>query len=278
MIIDVKDSRVKSIQSGIDVFCDAAEQTSDSVQKNSFFDEQAFPRAAQYDKRWIRENALGENALCQAESLARHLPFNSGMRVLDLGCGKATSSIFLAREFKVQVWAVDGGTSASENFQRAIFLESDTRVFPLRLDAHSLPFAKNFFDAVVAIDSYLYFGTDERYLPYITKFIKPNGYIGVVDIGFRREIRTIGQAPEYLRPQYEKFWSSIHTVEWWQQHWQKTGLVDVHWAQFLPESDMLLRNYCAECPPDQDKDPIMQAVPNDHERLLGLFCLVARKR
>jgi cyclopropane fatty-acyl-phospholipid synthase-like methyltransferase len=245
---------------------------------NSLVDELAFPRTAKYDERWIRENALGENALCQVESLARHLPFSSGMRVLELGCGKATSSIFLAREFEVQVWATDSGTSATENFHRAIALESETRVFPMRVDAHSLPFAKEFFDAVVAIDSYLYFGTDERYLPYIVQFIKPDGFIGVVDIGFRREIRSIEEAPEYLRPQYEKYWSSIHTVDWWKEHWQKTGLVDVQCAQFLPESDRLLRNYWVERPPDQDKDPIMRAVPNDDERLIGLFCLVARKR
>ena len=190
------------------------------------FDELAFPRTAKYDKRWISANALGENALCQAESLARHLPFSPGMRVLDLGCGKATGSIFLAREFEVQVWATDSGTSATENFQRAATLDCEASVFPLRVDAHGLPFAKNFFDAVVAIDSYLYFGTDERYLSYILQFIKPNGFIGVVDLGFRREVPSIEQAPEYLRPEYEKFWSSIHTAE----------------------------------------------------RLIGLFCLVARKR
>jgi len=245
---------------------------------NTLFDELAFPRTAKYDKRWIRENALGENALCQAESLARHLPFISGMRVLELGCGKATSSIFLAREFAVQVWATDSGTSATENFQRAVVLETATHVFPMRVDAHSLPFAKNFFDAVVAIDSYLYFGTDERYLPYIAQFIKPGGFIGVLDIGFRREIRSIEEAPEYLRPQYEKYWSSIHTVQWWKQHWQKTGLVDIQNAEFLPESDWLLRKYWVERPPDQDKDPIMRAVPKDDDGLIGLFCLVARKK
>ena len=242
------------------------------------FDELAFPRTAKYDKRWIRENALGENALCQAESLARHLPFISGMRVLELGCGKAISSIFLAREFAVQVWATDSGISATENFQRAVVLETATHVFPMRVDAHSLPFAKNFFDAVVAIDSYLYFGTDERYLPYIAQFIKPGGFIGVLDIGFRREIRSIEEAPEYLRPQYEKYWSSIHTVQWWKQHWQKTGLVDIQNAEFLPESDWLLRKYWVERPPDQDKDPIMRAVPKDDDGLIGLFCLVARKK
>ncbi len=52
-------------------------------------------------------NALGENALCQVESLARRLPLHARMRVLDLGCGKATSSIFLAREFGIEAWAAE---------------------------------------------------------------------------------------------------------------------------------------------------------------------------
>ncbi len=71
----------------------------------------AFPLTAKYDPRWIRDNALGENALCQVESLARRLPLRAGMRVLDLGCGKATSSIFLAREFGIEAWAADAATS-----------------------------------------------------------------------------------------------------------------------------------------------------------------------
>jgi hypothetical protein len=81
-----------------------------------------------------------------------------------------------------------------------------------------------------------------------------------------------------LRSQYEKYWSSIHTVEWWKRHWQKTGLVDVQCAQFLPEGDRLLRNYWAERPSEQNEDPIMRAMPNDDTGLIGLFCLVARKR
>jgi cyclopropane fatty-acyl-phospholipid synthase-like methyltransferase len=89
----------------------------------------AFPLTAKYDPQWIRDNALGENALCQAESLARRLPLRSGMRLLDLGCGKATSSIFLAREFGVEAWAVDGATSPSENRKRAVALGCEASVF-----------------------------------------------------------------------------------------------------------------------------------------------------
>ena len=238
----------------------------------------AFPLTAKYDPQWIRDNALGENALCQAESLARHLPLRAGMRMLDLGCGKATSSIFLAREFGVEVWAADGATSPSENRKRAVALGCEASVFPLRVDAHSLPFAKDFFDAVIAIDSFLYYATDDHYLSYLVQFIKLGGFVGIVDIAFTRDVRSIEDAPEYLRPQYQKHWSYVHSIEWWKQHWEKTGLVDVRCAELLPESDDLLRDYVRGRAPEQDEDPIMRAVAHDDDGLIALFCLVACKR
>jgi len=227
----------------------------------------AFPLTAKYDPKWIRDNALGENALCQAESLARRLSLHAGMRILDLGCGKAASSIFLAREFGVEVWAADGATSPTENRKRAVALECEASVFPLRVDAHSLPFAKDFFDAVIAIDSFLYYGTDDRYLSYLVQFVKPGGFIGVVDIAFTREILSVEDAPEYLRPQYQKHWSYVHSTQWWRQC-----------AELLPESDDLLRNYVRDRLPEQDEDSIMRAVPHSDDGLISLFCLVACKR
>jgi cyclopropane fatty-acyl-phospholipid synthase-like methyltransferase len=170
-----------------------------------------------------------------------------------------------------------GATSSSENLKRAIEQQCEASVFPLRVDAHSLPVAKEFFAVVIAIDSFLYFGTDDRYLDYLTQFVKPGGFIGVVDIAFTRELRSIEEAPSYLHPQYAKRWSSVHSVAWWKQHWEKTALVDVECAEPL-ESDELLRDYVRGRPPEQDEDSIMRAVPRDREGLISLFCLVARKR
>jgi hypothetical protein len=52
----------------------------------------------------------------------------------------------------------------------------------------------------------------------------------------------------------------------------------VQYAEHLAESDELLRDYVRGRPPEQDEDSIMQAVPRDHEGLIALFCLSARKR
>ena len=73
-----------------------------------------FPRSAKYDPQWIIDNMMGPNV----ESLTQVMALEPGMRVLDMGCGKALSSIFLAKEFGLQIWATDLWLSASANWGR----------------------------------------------------------------------------------------------------------------------------------------------------------------
>src|SRR5215213_7998500 len=124
-----------------------------------------FPRSTTYNPEWVIAGASGgANSLWLTEWLAEALELRPGMRVLDLGCGRASTSIFLRREFGVQVWATDLWFSANENMQRIRDAGVEDGVFPLHADARSLPFAPNFFDAVVSVDSFPYFGTDDLYL------------------------------------------------------------------------------------------------------------------
>src|SRR3954451_21406728 len=138
-----------------------------------------FPRTARYDADWVLAGASGgANALWLTEWLAEAIELRPGMRGLDLGCGRAMSSVFLHREFGVQVWAVDLWHSVSEILQRIRDAGVDHSVFPIHADARSLPFAAGFFDAIVSIDAFVYFGTDDLYLLDLARFVAPGGVIG----------------------------------------------------------------------------------------------------
>lgn len=237
-----------------------------------------FPRSAQYDPNWVRQHSMGENVLFNLESITSKLPLQKGMRVLDLGCGKAISSIFLAKEFGVQVWAVDEAISATANYQRVLEADLENKVFPLQADARSLPFPEEFFDVVLVIDSYTYFGTDDKYLPYICRFLKPQGYIGVVDVCFEQEIETLDQVPDFLRPDYQNYWYYIHSVEWWRKLWEKTGLVQVTVAEPLPAAALIREQYVRDFEEHgQKKDPFARALKKDNQQIISFFRLIGQR-
>src|SRR5258707_6434647 len=99
-----------------------------------------FPRASKYNLEWLLAGVSGAaNPLWMTEWLTAAMDLRPGMRVLDLGCGRAASSIFLHREFGVQVWATDLWFSASENLRRIRDAGIDDGVFPIHADARSLP-------------------------------------------------------------------------------------------------------------------------------------------
>lgn len=192
-----------------------------------------YPRSAAYPPELVLASHMGPNVLWLAESLTQVLDLRPGLRVLDLGCGRALSSIFLAREFGVQVWAADLWISPEENAARVRAAGLESQVFHLRVEAHTLPFADAFFDAVVSLDAYHYFGTDELYLGWhLLKRVRSGAQIGIVVPGLCAEFDDV---PAHLRPFWEwEFWS-FHSPDWWRRHWAKTGLVQVERADWLPE-------------------------------------------
>ncbi|MCX2739601.1 SAM-dependent methyltransferase [Pontibacter anaerobius] len=233
-----------------------------------------FPKAMRYDPEWVRRHSMGENVLFNLESLTKSLHLKPGMRVLDLGCGKAISSIFLAKEFGVTVYAVDEAVSASDNYQRIYREGCEEKVIPLEADARALPFAQEYFDAVIVVDSYTYFGTDEKYLPYIARFIKPGGHIAIVDVCFTQEIESLEQVPDFLRQDYQHYWYFIHTTKWWRRLWEKTGLVHIKAAKELNEAELVREHYIKDFEQSGEDDPFAKALQLDQQHFISFFKLI----
>jgi len=192
-----------------------------------------FPRSSNYDAQWLIEGACGANPLWLAEWLCEDLELKPGMRVLDLGCGRGKSSVFFAQEFGVDLWAVDLWFSPEENAQRVADHGLADRVTCLTAPANNLPFEFGFFDAIVAVDSIQYYGTDTLWLPYIVQLLKPGGRLGFASAGVVNEMRH--PVPQHL----ERFWGSdawcLRTAAWWREHWERTGLVDVQTNDVLAD-------------------------------------------
>jgi cyclopropane fatty-acyl-phospholipid synthase-like methyltransferase len=195
-----------------------------------------FPRSSRYDGRWIVDNMMGPHVLWIAEYLAEAVPLEPGMKVLDLGCGKAISSIFFAREFGVHVTACDLWVKPDANRKRIEAAGVADRVTPILGEAHALPFAEESFDAIVSLDAYQYFGTDDLYLGTIAKFLKPGGRLGVVMPGLAREIEAV---PDAIKPWWEWDFCCFHSPAWWRRHWEKTGLVTIETADWMPDGHAL---------------------------------------
>jgi SAM-dependent methyltransferase len=112
-----------------------------------------YPELLGYTRDEIYEDCLGGGALYLAARIARNLRVNPGDIVLDLGCGKGTTSIFLARHLAVRVIALDLWTDATFLHRKFSVRGFRDRIVPLQLDVTArLPFADEYFDALDPAD------------------------------------------------------------------------------------------------------------------------------
>ena len=227
-----------------------------------------FPRASRYDPSWVLENQMGPNALWLTERLCNSLDLKPGMRVLDLGCGRGLSSVFLAKEYRVNVWATDLWIKATDNLRQFTAAQVDDRVYPLHAEAHALPYAHEFFDCIISIDAYQYFGTDLMYLGYLAQFMKPQGQIGIIVPGLHRPLRQ--PLPKHLTtPQAHGsvFWAwdmcTFQTAGWWKNLWSQYPFFTVEHARAMPDGGAIWLAWEQAI----EKTEIKTPFPSDQETL-----------
>ncbi len=172
--------------------------------------------------------------------------------VLDLGCGKGATSIFLAKHFGVQVTALDLWTSADFLEEKFIAQGVRDRITPIQMDAtEPLPFPKNYFDAIFCMNSFNFYGGNVDFLQHLLKHLKPGGQLcigsEVLSAEFTEEqidhpplVYSFKlPAPNEHVDVFEDDFKKQHTPEWWRNLFQSSGLLEVEFCQELEDADVL---------------------------------------
>jgi SAM-dependent methyltransferase len=180
---------------------------------------------------------MAPGGLYLAAVMARLMNLKKGDIVLDIGCGRGESSIFLAEHFGVKVVSFDlwvSSTYLSRKFHRRGLRGA---VFPVDLDASQpLPFPDDYFDALFCMQALHSFGTKADVLRSLLRHLEPGGRFVVGGTCFNEELPD-GQLPEIFshtdgwNAEYENY----HSPSWWKALFESTRLVDVVDSRELPD-------------------------------------------
>lgn len=190
-----------------------------------------YVKSKKYDSEFVKANMMGPNSMVILENLLENVHLTSNMRVLDLGCGNGLTSIFLAKEYGVQVFAVDLWVSASDNYKRFSEVGLENQIVPIHADATQLPFADEYFDAVISVDAYHYFGSNDAYFDlHLYQILKENAIIAIAVPGMKSEIHN--NIPGEMKPHWSKeavaMWNSC---DWWRKTLSKSENIKIESIQ-----------------------------------------------
>jgi len=233
------------------------------------------PFTDNYDKTFLLDTMMGPNAMRITEELAGYLPLTPGMRILDLGCGNGISSILLAQKYDVTVFAADLWISPTENARRFASLGLEAKVYPFLVDAtQDIPFAHEYFDMIISVDSYQYFGNNESMLPKLLPFLKKDGLIAIAVPGFNQNFPE-GQLPPEVKPFWTPEWN-FYSCDWWRALWEKESGIAITALREMDSCKQAWDEWLQSPNPYAQSDiPMMQAGAGKY---FNIIQMIGRKK
>ena len=173
-------------------------------------------KSEKYNTPELQSKIMGPNPVKLEEELLLDCKIPEGSVVCDLGSGQGLTSVFLAKEYGFTVYAADLWSDPDENrkFFDSMGLDRE-QIIPVKADATDLPFEKDFFDGLICVDSYNYFGRDKSFLDEkLLPFIKSGGYIYLAITGMKKDLHDNLPAELLLSWTPEQL-DYIHDVVYW---------------------------------------------------------------
>ena len=236
-----------------------------------------YEKTKKYNIDLINKKIMGPNPLKLEEELMMNNKIKEGSVVMDLGSGTGITSVFLAKEYNLKVYATDLWSNPEDN--KKFFEEmglTDKEIIPVKMDATNLKYKKNFFDAVISTDSYNYFGRDENYLDNkLLPFIKQGGYIFIAVPGMKKNCHN--NIPKELLLSWNKEQLDyIHDISYWKNIISKSKDSEII-SIYEMESNEECWNDWIKCDNEYSKND-KKAIDAGALKYLNFIAIILRKK
>ena len=256
-----------------------------------------YPELQGYSRDEIYHDFFGGGGLYLATHMLRSLRLKPGDRVLDLGCGKGSTSIFMAKHSGVQVTALDLWTSAEFLEQKFSASGFSNRITPIQMDATlPLSFPADHFDTIFCMNSFNFYGGTTDFIQRLLTHLKPGGQICIGSEVLSSEFTEDQLAnPPYVyafqlpAPNehvdvFEGDFKKQHTPAWWCSLFKSSGVLQVESCQEIEDADAIYEEL-VRYEHENNIDPFDVQICLDqiewgrtHEPRKTLFVLTAKKK
>ena len=235
-----------------------------------------YPRSRKYSTAAFMSRLSGPNPIKLTEELLENSALRSGSVVCDLGCGKGLTSVFLAKEYGLKVYAVDSLSDPEEN--RRFFTSQgllSSHVLPLKTELKDAPVEKEFFDAVINVGAFNYYESNGAYLQEsILPYVKQGGYIYIAVLGMVNDCHDA--LPEELllswTPEQLAF---MHDAGFWRSVISETPGVEALCIEEMRSRDEVWRDWLTQDNPYAARD--RQSMEAGAGKYLNFIKIILRK-
>lgn len=157
------------------------------------------------------------------DELATECQLGANSKVIDIACGKGTTSLFLAQKFGCTVLGVD---IAETLINEARALARNRKVADLVTfqvaDALELPFPDNTFDFAISQAMLVLVKDQKRAIEEAIRVIKPGGYAGWIELSWKQQ-PTVAFLEDVATVICAYCMLNVHTFEDWERIFTAAG-------------------------------------------------------